>query len=73
MPAHPPPRRPVRFKEREVARALRAARLGGETPTGVEIDPATGLIRVIIGKSDAAAATTTNEWDEDGEASTKAR
>jgi hypothetical protein len=55
-----------RFNQREVARALKAARLAGERPERVEIDPATGRITVIIAKTgDAqAAAPTTNEWDE---------
>jgi hypothetical protein len=55
-----------RFNSREVARALKAARLAGERPDRVEIDPATGRITVIIAQpSDAAtAAATTNEWDE---------
>ena len=56
-----------RFNQREVARALRAARLAGERPERVEIDPATGKITVIIAQPAATAATTaatTNEWDE---------
>ena len=39
-----------RFNQREVARALRAARLAGERPDRVEIDPATGRIAVILVK-----------------------
>jgi hypothetical protein len=42
-----------RFNHREVARALRGARLAGERPDRVEIDPATGRITVIIAKSGA--------------------
>jgi hypothetical protein len=55
-----------RFNQREVARALRAARLAGERPERVEIDPATGRITVIIANSGDAppAASATNEWDE---------
>jgi hypothetical protein len=55
-----------RFNSREVARALKAARLAGERPERVEIDPATGRITVIIAEPSAAAtaAATTNEWDE---------
>jgi hypothetical protein len=63
-----------RFNQREVARALRAARLAGERPVRVEIDPATGRITVIIANpGDAPPAAATNEWDEDGEASTETR
>ena len=36
------PRSTNRFNSREVARALKAARLAGERPERVEIDPATG-------------------------------
>ena len=55
-----------RFNSREVARALKAARLAGERPERVEIDPATGRITVIIAQAGDAstAAATTNEWDE---------
>ena len=45
------PRSVNRFHEREVARALRAARKAGECPDRVEIDPATGRISVIIAKA----------------------
>jgi len=42
------PRTPNRFRERELARALRAAKAaGGER---VEVDPTTGRIIVIIGE-----------------------
>jgi hypothetical protein len=41
-----------RFNQREIARALKAARLAGERPERVEIDPATGKIAVIIAKTD---------------------
>lgn len=56
-----------RFNQREVARALRAARLAGECPERVEIDPATGRITVIIAKAAEAATTSSsdaNPWDE---------
>jgi hypothetical protein len=62
-----PPRSPGRFKEREVARALRATRLAGETPTSVEVDPTTGKISVMLAKPGAEAAADTNEWDEVGQ------
>jgi hypothetical protein len=46
-PQQPLPRGPVRFREREFARAVRAAkRAGGER---VELDPATGKICVVLG------------------------
>ena len=45
-----PKRRLSQFHEREVARALRAARKAGEPIDRVEIDPQTGRISVIIAK-----------------------
>ncbi len=54
-----------RFNQREVSRAVRAARRAGETIERVEIDPATGRITVIIAKSgEAANGSNTNPWDE---------
>jgi hypothetical protein len=53
-----PPRTPNRFRERELKRALRAARAaGGER---VEVDPETGKISVIL-KPMAAESATDNE------------
>jgi hypothetical protein len=54
-----------RFRERELARAVRAAKCaGGER---VEIDPATGKISVIIAKPDNEAATNNalDQWLKD--------
>jgi hypothetical protein len=43
-----PPRKPARFREAELARAVRAAKeAGGER---VEVDPASGKITVVLGK-----------------------
>jgi hypothetical protein len=53
-----------RFNQREVARALRAARLAGERPERVEIDPATGRITVIIAKTGDAPTPAACAWDE---------
>jgi hypothetical protein len=53
------PRARNRFREAELARALRAAKsAGGER---VEIDPTTGKISVVIG---GQSSTTRNELDE---------
>jgi hypothetical protein len=41
------PRTPSRFRERELARALRAAKAAGSER--VEVNPATGTIVVIVG------------------------
>jgi hypothetical protein len=58
------PRSTNRFNSREVARALKAARLAGERPERVEIDPATGKITVIIASPGDMPAAATNEWDD---------
>jgi hypothetical protein len=46
-----PPRTENRFRQREISRALRAARDAGEAIERVEIDPTTGKISVILAKS----------------------
>jgi hypothetical protein len=50
-------RRPNRFREREVARVMRAARTSGVPVREITIDPATGKIGVIVGE----AADTTED------------
>jgi hypothetical protein len=62
MPKPPrfPPRSRNRFLETELARAVRAARAaGGER---VEVDPHTGKITVIVGKTGESSGS--NPWDE---------
>lgn len=55
-----PVRGAARFKQSELARAIRAAKdAGGER---VEVDPETGKIAVIVGKSEDSPAS--NPWDE---------
>jgi hypothetical protein len=55
------PRSPSRFRERELARAVRAAKAGGGER--VELDPATGKISVYIGKSgESVADNETESW-----------
>jgi hypothetical protein len=53
------PTKPLAFKARDVARAVKAARLAGLDPVSVEVDPHTGKIK-ILGK---AAANQINELD----------
>jgi hypothetical protein len=56
-----PRRKPARFRESEVARAVRAAKQAGAST--VEVDPASGKITVIVGgKPDET--TRGNPWDE---------
>jgi hypothetical protein len=53
------PRRPNRFRQRDVARALRAAKATGGGH--VEIDPITGKLSVIPAKPDTQASVL-DEW-----------
>src|SRR5262245_11196868 len=57
-----PRRRKNRFNEREVARAGRAAKAIGAY--GVDIDPATGKLSIVIAKPGEADAADSNPWDE---------
>lgn len=50
-----------KFKDRDVRRVINAARSAGLEPTGVEVNPVTGAIRVITGKTVEA----TNDLDRD--------
>jgi hypothetical protein len=72
---HPrPPRTENRFRERELARAVKAAKAGGGER--VEVDPASGKITVILGKADAATETQTaavKQWDDATEAIVKSK
>jgi len=57
-----PRRSPARFKEREIARAVRGARRAGGIVDRVGVDPASGKIAVILAKPGADADK--NAWDE---------
>jgi hypothetical protein len=50
----PTPRSVNRFLERELARAIRAARKAGESEARVEVDPSTGKITVVLAKASEA-------------------
>jgi hypothetical protein len=56
-----PPRSPNRFRERELARAVRAAKSAGAE--SVEIDPVTCKISIVIRKPGESAADS-NSWDD---------
>jgi hypothetical protein len=59
-PIHHQPRTENRFRERELARAVRAAKAaGGER---VEIDPSSGRITVVIGSASKELGAAA--WDE---------
>jgi hypothetical protein len=52
-PLQPPKQRPrssSRFKRSETFRLLKGVEDAGHTVRGVEIDPTTGVLRVLIGK-----------------------
>ena len=56
-----PPRRKNRFNEREFARAARAGQAVGAER--VEVDPATGVISMIL-KPNKGGGSNRNAWDE---------
>jgi hypothetical protein len=62
-PLNLPPRKRNAFTERDLARAIRAARKTGGV-VGVEIDRNTGNIRVVLGEQPKDNGTATNPWDE---------
>jgi glycerate-2-kinase len=68
------PRTENRFRERELARAVKAAKAaGGER---VEVDPASGRITVIIGKGGATtdmSVAAVKQWDDATEAIVKSK
>jgi hypothetical protein len=49
-------RRPIVFRQADVTRALRAARVAGLEVTGYEIDPVTGKITITTATGAAAPA-----------------
>jgi hypothetical protein len=52
-----------RFTESELARAVRAARASGAER--VEVDPATGVISMILKPDDPTAGTDLDQWMKD--------
>jgi hypothetical protein len=51
------------FRRVDVTRAIKAVMAAGAEVDRAEIDPTTGKIVVIISKSGASPAQTSNEWD----------
>jgi hypothetical protein len=43
---------PLKFKDRDVQRVIRAARSAGLDPTAVRVDPRTGMITVLTAKAE---------------------
>jgi hypothetical protein len=56
------PKAPVKCKQNDIARAVRAAQKNNLPVSRVEIDPTTGKIAVVIGGNEIAA-TASNPWD----------
>jgi hypothetical protein len=54
-------RTPNRFREREVARVMRAAKASGVPVKEITIDPVTGKIAIVVG--DPAGPQTGNDLD----------
>jgi hypothetical protein len=51
-----------RYKRSETARLLKGVADAGHTVRGIEVDPVTGVLRVLVGKPDSAAGG--NELDQ---------
>jgi hypothetical protein len=59
-----PNRKPVDFRQGNVKRIIRAAQAMGLNVSGIEVDPGTGKIRVLVGdKPGEPDASEGNEWD----------
>ena len=56
-------RRPLTFRQNDVARAIKGAVAGGLTVQRVEVDKAGKIIVVVGGASKDVVAAEGNEWD----------
>lgn len=56
-------RRPSTFRQRDVARLVKAATGAGLKVSGVRVDVKTGMIEVVTGDSPAQDSSELNEWD----------
>ena len=69
MPQSPPqhskrrPRGLTRHRRRETARLLRSTIDAGLTVRGIEVDPVTGALRVLVAKP-GEPSDNSNSWDE---------
>lgn len=64
-PQQPPKQRPrslSRFKRSETSRLLRSALDAGLPVRGVEVDPVTGKITVLVGKPDETVEPDVEKW-----------
>jgi hypothetical protein len=70
MPRRPgtqnnPDRRPLSFRQREVARAIRSVQATGLPISGVDIDPRTGKITIMTGPPTGGDVSKNNPWDKE--------
>ena len=63
LPKPRPPRTPNRFRQTELARAVRATILAGLAVARVEVDPASGKFSVITGAPESEDTTGAKAWD----------
>jgi hypothetical protein len=54
--------RPLRFRQHDLTRALRAARAAGLEVSGYEIDPVSGKITINTGSAAAAQEDAFKKW-----------
>ena len=55
-------RSPLVFKETDVKRAIRACRKGGVDVGGVEVDPKTGVIRILDKTGQSVTTNPLDDW-----------
>jgi hypothetical protein len=60
-----PNRKPLPFRQREVARAIKSVRSCGLPITAVDIDPRTGKITVVTGSPTTGDDSKSNPWDKE--------
>jgi hypothetical protein len=68
QPPKQPKRRSARFKRSETSRLLKGAADAGLTVRGIEVDAATGDLRVLLGTSDASDTSSSSPALERGDA-----
>jgi len=59
-----PNRKPMVFKQRELERALKAAKRQNMSIAAAEVDPVTGRIKIVFGQPTLSDAAAQNAWDQ---------
>jgi hypothetical protein len=59
-----PNRKPMRFKQRELERAVKPIQRRKLPIAAAEVDPVTGKIKITIGQPASSDAAVQNSWDE---------